>query len=417
MWVASTAAWRVVLLLAASVAPWWAPVEVADAGSLLAAIGRLAVAAALYLGATWGIRRATGRYPGVAALAAVTLLAAPVVSAWCSGDRGPVARGVWVVAPLVWATLASIAAGPLAERVRAARAAPALGIAVIAAGLASLAAGGARIGSRDSLWRSAQAIDPGNESAAVAVAAAERAGHRSAAAREVLVACARARPESCACAEGGASETIDAGRYPEARRLLDASDACPRTPHRAALRAEALIGTGGLEDGEREAERAIERAPDDAHAVYARAWATVLRGRPGDARVDAERAVSLGRGVPAELLFGIVLFEGNDLRAADGQFERVLAEDPSNSQAAYDHALVADREHRYHDAREGYLRALELDANNADARYNLVFLTHSHGAALEAQHHFDVFRASYPNDGRITALRQLVAAAPPPPAP
>ena len=78
-------------------------------------------------------------------------------------------------------------------------------------------------------------------------------------------------------------------------------------------------------------------------------------------------------------------------------------------QATYDRALVADRQSRYHDAREGYLHTLQLDPTNADARYNLVVLTHGHGATLEAKHHFDVFVSSYPADRRIEQLRQVLA--------
>ena len=58
-------------------------------------------------------------------------------------------------------------------------------------------------------------------------------------------------------------------------------------------------------------------------------------------------------------------------------------------QATYDCALIADRQGRYHDAREGYLRTLQLDPKSADARYNLVLLTQGHGATLEAKHHLD----------------------------
>jgi tetratricopeptide (TPR) repeat protein len=280
-----------------------------------------------------------------------------------------------------------------------------LGALVIALGMGSLFAGRTKISPREALWRGALAIDPGSAPAALAVAASDNTRNERAAALDVLTACVHLHPDSCACAEGAAGQAIDGGRYPDARRLLDGSDSCARTARRIALNAEALIGTSALDDGEREAERAIEHDSGDPHAVYARAWATSLRGRPLDARADAERAVALGRGIPAELLLGTILFGAGDLPAAKAQFERVLAEDPTSPQATYDCALVADRQLRYHDAREGYLRALQLDPKNADARYNLVILTHANGATLEAKHHLDVFEASYPGDPRIPQLR------------
>jgi thioredoxin-like negative regulator of GroEL len=284
-----------------------------------------------------------------------------------------------------------------------------VGVAVIALGTGSLFAGRARLSS-DALWQSALALDPGNDDAAVAVAAADRAAHRDDAALDVLLGCAKVHPESCRCAEAAASDAIDLGRYPDARRVLEASDLCTRTTRRMSLEAESLVGTpGSLDEGAREAERVLARAPDEPHALFARAWSTVLRGRPEDALTDAQRAVALGRGVPAELLYGLILFQDKDFAGADVQFAHVLAEDPASVQATYDHALVADRQQRYHDAREGYLHTLALDATNAEARYNLVVLTHAHGATLEAQHHVDEFAAKHPNDARLITLRQILA--------
>ena len=409
----SDAAWRVILLLAEALAPWGVPVEAIGARTILVALVRLGLAIGLYGLATWGVRRATARYPGVAALGTLALLAAPVISAVCSGDRGPLARGVWFLSPLVWATLAAIVAGPVADAAKVVaerRVRFVLGAVVIALGVGNLVAGRSRLSSREALWRNALAIDPGNAAAAVAIAQIDDAAGKPAAALDSLLACTHLHPDSCACAEGAASEAIDAGHYRDARRLLDASDSCGRSARRIALGAEALIGTSALDDGEREAERAIEHDPDDAHAVYARAWAKSLRGNPLDARAETERAVALGRGVPAELLLGTILYTSGDFARADAQFQSALAKDPTSVQATYDHALVADRQARYHDAREGYLRTLQLDPTNADARYNLVVLTHGHGATLEAKHHFDVFVTSYPTDRRIAQLRQVLAA-------
>ena len=418
MFAVGDAAWRVVVLLGLALAPWGEPVEATGAPSLGVLLVRLALFLAVVGAAIVGLRRAAGRYPGVAALGALTLVAAPIVSAACRGAEGPLGRGVWAMAPLAWATAAAVVAGPIVDRLGVegkgrGRIGAIAGAVVLLLGGASLLAARGKIGSREALWTGALAVDPGNEDAAVAVAAMDRAKHDRSGASRVLSECARVRPESCGCAEGGAAEAIDAGRYLDARQLLEASDVCARTPRRTALRAEALVGTDSLEEGLHEAERTLEKTPDEPHAVYARAWGTVLKGRPLDARADAERAVALGRGVPAELLLGMLLYQVGDLAGADAQFQRVLAEDPQSAAATYDHALVADRQGRYHDAREGYLHAIQLDPKNADARYNLVVLTHGHGATLESQHHFEVFTATFPNDARIAALRNLVATVPP----
>ncbi|HEY2516045.1 MAG TPA: tetratricopeptide repeat protein [Polyangiaceae bacterium] len=417
MFAVGDAAWRVVVLLGLALAPWGEPVEATGAPSMGVLLLRLAVFLVVLAAALVGLRKAVGRYPGVAALGALTLAAAPIVSAVCRGAEGPLGRGVWAMAPLAWATVAAVVGGPVVDRFGGGkgrgRVGAFAGAVVLILGGASLFFARAKIGSREALWTAALAVDPGNEDAAVAVAAMDRAKHDRTAAWRALSECARVRPGSCGCAEGGAAEAIDAGRYLDARQLLEASDVCARTPRRTALRAEALVGTDSLEEGLHEAERTLERTPDEPHAVYARAWATVLKGRPLDARADAEKAVALGRGIPAELLLGLLLYQVGDLAGADAQFQRVLTEDPQSAAATYDHALVADRQGRYHDAREGYLHAIQLDPKNADARYNLVVLTHGHGATLESQHHFEVFTATFPTDPRIGALRNLVATVPP----
>jgi hypothetical protein len=55
---------------------------------------------------------------------------------------------------------------------------------------------------------------------------------------------------------------------------------------------------------------------------------------------------------------------------------------------------------------------LALDPASADARYNLVLLTHAHGADQEARHDADEFVSKHPNDPRGTWLKQLVSGQP-----
>jgi hypothetical protein len=78
------------------------------------------------------------------------------------------------------------------------------------------------------------------------------------------------------------------------------------------------------------------------------------------------------------------------------------ASDPARD--AFDAALNAQRRGRYHDAREGYLHALSLDPQIADARYQLVLLTHAAGANDEEQ-----LELISPNDPRLPGLRDMVS--------
>jgi Flp pilus assembly protein TadD len=71
-------------------------------------------------------------------------------------------------------------------------------------------------------------------------------------------------------------------------------------------------------------------------------------------------------------------------------------------------AETAQRQGRFHDAREGYLNALALDPTLADARYNLAILTHSAGANEEASHDLAELEKIAPGDPRIAQLKALL---------
>jgi len=89
---------------------------------------------------------------------------------------------------------------------------------------------------------------------------------------------------------------------------------------------------------------------------------------------------------------------------------------PGSARAVFDAALVAQKHGRYHEAREGYLRALSLDPKMADARYQLALLTHEARADDEARHNLDELQAVAPNDPRLPGLRAALKEAPPAPA-
>ncbi|HLK40407.1 MAG TPA: tetratricopeptide repeat protein [Polyangiaceae bacterium] len=87
----------------------------------------------------------------------------------------------------------------------------------------------------------------------------------------------------------------------------------------------------------------------------------------------------------------------------------------TTARAAFDAALVAQGDGRYHDAREGYLRALSIDPKMADARYQLALLTHRAHADDEARHHLEELIAIAPHDPRVPALRLALEKATPAP--
>jgi tetratricopeptide (TPR) repeat protein len=79
-----------------------------------------------------------------------------------------------------------------------------------------------------------------------------------------------------------------------------------------------------------------------------------------------------------------------------------------NARAVLETAQAAQSQGRFHDAREGYLRALALDPNLADARYGLAILTHAAGANDEASHDLAELEKIAPGDPRIAQLKELL---------
>lgn len=135
------------------------------------------------------------------------------------------------------------------------------------------------------------------------------------------------------------------------------------------------------------------------------AWAL---GSGAEAKALAQRAVDGGRGVPALLFLGSLRMNEGDLVGALMAFERAGQLAPNDARVPFDIALVAQKQGRFRDAREGYLRALAIDPKMADARYNLALLTHGVGANDEANHDLDELERIAPGDARIGALRETL---------
>ena len=82
----------------------------------------------------------------------------------------------------------------------------------------------------------------------------------------------------------------------------------------------------------------------------------------------------------------------------------MLKNEPDDTEATYNFALVAQRQGSYGVARWNYLKLTRLDPRNQDARYNLALLAHSVGALEEAQHHARKFVELNPAPARAEAL-------------
>src|SRR5207245_2397132 len=98
---------------------------------------------------------------------------------------------------------------------------------------------------------------------------------------------------------------------------------------RAGTWAEALVGTNDTANGIAAADAVLAQTPNEPHALFARAWGMSMLNDP-NARAYAERAVQANRGLPAELLLGLILFRAGDLDGAKTRFDAALKRDPNN---------------------------------------------------------------------------------------
>jgi tetratricopeptide (TPR) repeat protein len=408
---ASSAAWRVVLLLALAFAPTSAPVDAIATGTTRGAVVRLLASSVVLATFAFTWRRMLRASRALAVLSAATLLGAAILSRVFDEEHGPLARGAVYLAPLAWSTaavgVARIAAlGATRRGWTSAKRAAALGaIAVGVVGATLFVTARDRL-RRDRLWEEALALDPTNEPAAIALADkhAKAGDHRLA--ESLLTPCAEA--SRCSCAEALVELHLDRERFEAASTALERSASCPRTPRRDGSSAEIAASLGDLTRGKYDATSSLARDPREPHAKYALARAAMREGDIVEAERLAREAVDAGRGAPAHLLLGILLFQKADLDGAERHFRAVLALDPRSARATYNVARIAHERDLYGRAREGYLAALSLDPHLADARVNLVLLTHAHGARLEALHHLEELARRAPGDARIAPLRQML---------
>lgn len=214
--------------------------------------------------------------------------------------------------------------------------------------------------------------------------------------------------DACDGAERAAIRGLDADLGAPVLTLLDrATRSCRKLSYALGLRAEALARSGRPEAGA-EASRALAASSNDPYALYAQAL-LAWRAKQAQAAELAELAVRAHRGASAELLKGLIAYDLGRLEAAQQSFRVVLAEDPQNVEGLYDLALVEQRAQHYLQAREGYLRVLQLEPDHADARFNLALLAHSIGADAEARHHLEKLRSASKDAAQVARLEAALA--------
>jgi tetratricopeptide (TPR) repeat protein len=236
---------------------------------------------------------------------------------------------------------------------------------------------------------------------------------RMADAERVRRACEGGALRSCACRQEAAHRALDRNLHAEAQAVLLGDAECDQQPTTRGLLAEVLARSERSDDAIAKANETLGADPNQRFATYALAHAGYAKGEIARAADEARRAIERGRGAPAHLLLGLIAYRAGNLAAARAEFEQMLVDNAEDVDALYNLAVIAGRQNRYRDAREGYLNVLELDPGHLDARYNLGLLTHSVGASAEAEHHLQKLEAIAPSDDhRVANLRAVLATRP-----
>lgn len=246
------------------------------------------------------------------------------------------------------------------------------------------------------------------------VAEALESRGRALGAKRVREACASSA--TCACRQVTAHAALDADLHAEATASLASDPACAKEPKSQGMEAEALSRAGKHDEALAKANGVLKASPEEPFATYALAHASWGKGDALTAVQEATNAIRRGRGAPAHLLMALIHFRAKGYDAARVELEQMRKLDPNDVDALYNLALLAQIQNRYREAREGYLKVLQVAPKHADSRYNLGVLTHSVGALDETRHNLEQLKAIVAaDDERVKKLEALLAGPPPNP--
>jgi tetratricopeptide (TPR) repeat protein len=375
--------------------------------TLDAVVGGVALAGLVGAGAAL-VRRPGGLPKAAGALAVVAVAASLGGAAYFVAARGPIGAGFALVAAPLWLAIALTAAAVVSARTtrRAAWLAAAGGVLAVFAVVAGGASGYLR--GRVPMLREALRRDGEDAGALAALTKPLVDKRRFDDAGAVVAGCLEAHPAACACKVARAQIDL-AARLPAALKdAHDAFDAC-KGPLPRAVWAEALVADGHASTGAMEARRALEDGGPPARLHYVISDALSRQGKNDEALAEAQQAVDLGGGHDAELQLASVAIAANQLDKAKPLLQKLVAADPNDAIATYDLALVCDKRDDFNAARNGYLAALHIDPQLADARYNVALLTYRRGVYAEAEHHAQRFVEAFPGDPRGRQLLVTVA--------
>jgi Flp pilus assembly protein TadD len=386
------------------------PEPLGEPSGLDVALGALALVGPLLL--AFALFR---RYPlleGKIAAGVWVLASAALYFGATPAPHMPLLSSYYSTAPFVWAALALTAATLAGEHLGSSfkNKRMGAGLIVIALGIFIYRDAHKLVGSPTDQWLDVLKRDPANAAAfhEVRPALAADAVKFDAA----IAACLTRDPGACHCHVERASSFLLTRNPQAAMRELERSACSPDDARAIRVKASAAAIALPVADAEAVVDAALEKLPDDATLLGAKAILLERAGRPAEALELARRAVDAGAGRDAKLLLAALLIGAGELDGAEPVLKQLAADSPDDPEVAYDLGLIADRRNKYNEAREAYLKALKLRPTLADARYNLAVLTNRYGFAEEAKSHARRFREAFPKDPRGAELAVLTGLQP-----
>ncbi|NUO52678.1 MAG: tetratricopeptide repeat protein [Polyangiaceae bacterium] len=399
------------------------PEPLGDPSGLDVALGALALLGPLVIAVVL-----LRRYPLLEAKIAAGVWVLASIALYIGADpppHTPLLASYYTTAPFVWTALALTAAALAGEHLGSSfkNKKMGAGLIVIAIGIFIYRDAHKLVGSPTDQWLDVLRRDPANAAAfhEVRPALAADATKFDAA----LTACLTRDPGACHCRVERASSLVLARRPQDAIAELRRSSCSPDDARAIRVKATAAVVTlravrpgdaaglrAAIADAEAVVGPALEKYPDDATLLGAKAALLNASGRPAEALELVRRAIDGGAGHDAKLLLAQLLIGAGDLDGAEPVLKQLALDSPDDADVVYDLGLIADHHNQYNQAREAYLKALKLDSKQANARYNLAVLTNRYGFADEAKSHARRFRETFPQDPRGAELAVLTGLSP-----
>ena len=169
---------------------------------------------------------------------------------------------------------------------------------------------------------------------------------------------------------------------------LDRRGFDPRTEKADVAGVSEAIKAGNLDDAQLVIERILERDPDQAETLHAKAVVHAIYGELEPAKELTLRALSAHRKPQFSNTLGVVHAREGELEKAAGEFELAIRRDPTLAVAHQNLGNVRMRQDDLESAKEAFTTALDKEPEYYKAMYNLALVSVKMGRILDAKHWF-----------------------------